>query len=376
MQLKIGIACYPTFGGSGVVATELGISLAARGHEVHFVTYEQPTRLQGFYENVYFHNVDVMPYPLFTYPPYSLALAAKMAEVARYADLDVLHVHYAVPHATSALLTKQMIAPRPIGIVTTLHGTDITLVGSNPSYLPVTRFSIERSDAVTAVSDWLRQQTVRKLGVERPIEVIHNFVDSERFKPDRKECLLERFAPAGEKILMHTSNFRPLKRTADLLDIFDAVRDRADVKMILVGDGPDRAELEARARAKDRSDDIVFLGNYAAIEELLPCADVFLLPSSNESFGLAALEAMSCGVPVVASRVGGLPEVVDHGKTGYLLRVGDAGAMAEAAIGIVTSEDLRKKMGAGARAHAIKKFNVDSITRQYEQVYERLVEGS
>jgi len=376
LQLKIGIACYPTFGGSGVVATELGISLAARGHEVHFVTYEQPTRLQGFYENVYFHNVDVMPYPLFTYPPYSLALAAKMAEVARYADLDVLHVHYAVPHATSALLTKQMIAPRPIGIVTTLHGTDITLVGSNPSYLPVTRFSIERSDAVTAVSDWLRQQTVRKLGVERPIEVIHNFVDSERFKPDRKECLLERFAPAGEKILMHTSNFRPLKRTADLLDIFDAVRDRADVKMILVGDGPDRAELEARARAKDRSDDIVFLGNYAAIEELLPCADVFLLPSSNESFGLAALEAMSCGVPVVASRVGGLPEVVDHGKTGYLLRVGDAGAMAEAAIGIVTSEDLRKKMGAGARAHAIKKFNVDSITRQYEQVYERLVEGS
>ena len=376
MQLKIGIACYPTFGGSGVVATELGISLAARGHEVHFVTYEQPTRLQGFHENVYFHNVDVMPYPLFTYPPYSLALAAKMAEVARYADLDVLHVHYAVPHATSALLTKQMIAPRPIGIVTTLHGTDITLVGSNPSYLPVTRFSIERSDAVTAVSDWLRRQTIRKLGVERPIEVVHNFVDPERFKPDRKECLLERFAPRGEKILMHTSNFRPLKRTADLLDIFDAVRDRADVKLILVGDGPDRAELEARARAKDRGDDIVFLGNYAAIEELLPCADVMLMPSSSESFGLAALEAMSCGVPVVASRVGGLPEVVDHGKTGYLLSVGDARAMAEAAIGIVTNDDLRKTMGAAARAHAIEKFHVDAITRRYEQVYERLVAGS
>ena len=376
MQLKIGIACYPTFGGSGVVATELGISLAARGHEVHFVTYEQPTRLQGFHENVYFHNVDVMPYPLFTYPPYSLALAAKMAEVARYADLDVLHVHYAVPHATSAFLTKQMIAPRPIRIVTTLHGTDITLVGSNPSYLPVTRFSIERSDAVTAVSDWLRRQTIRKLGVERPIEVVHNFVDPERFKPDRKECLLERFAPRGEKILMHTSNFRPLKRTADLLDIFDAVRDRADVKLILVGDGPDRAELEARARAKDRGDDIVFLGNYAAIEELLPCADVMLMPSSSESFGLAALEAMSCGVPVVASRVGGLPEVVDHGKTGYLLSVGDARAMAEAAIGIVTNDDLRKTMGAAARAHAIEKFHVDAITRRYEQVYERLVAGS
>ena len=287
MQINVGITCYPTFGGSGVVATELGKHLAERGHVVHFITYDVPSRLDGFRENIYFHNVDVVPYPLFTYQPYSVALANKMAEVARYAHLDILHVHYAVPHATSAFLARTMIAPWCIKIVTTLHGTDITLVGSDPSYLPLTRFSIEQSDAVTAVSKWLRRQTIKHFHTKRLVEVVHNFVDPDRFAPPCNEELRRRLAPGDEPILMHVSNFRPVKRTMDLLEIFTYLRMITDAKLILVGDGPDRALMEGKARKSKYCEDIVFLGNYSEIEELLPCADVLLQPSASPKLSLA-----------------------------------------------------------------------------------------
>lgn len=373
MQLNIGISCYPTFGGSGVVATELGKHLARRGHVVHFITYEVPSRLTGFHENIYFHNVEVMPYPLFAYPPYSIALANKMAEVARHAHLNILHVHYAVPHAASAFLAKTMIQPWCIKIVTTLHGTDITLVGSDPSYLNLTRFSIEQSDAVTAVSKWLRRQTIKQFHTKRPVEVVYNFVDPDRFSPSHKPECLQQLAPSEEPILMHISNFRPVKRTLDLLEVFTYVRLKTKARLILIGDGPDRPRLEEKARRMRHGDDIIFLGNYAAVEELLPCADVLLQPSESESFGLATLEAMSCGVPVVGTDVGGMPEVVEHGVSGYLFEVGDTGAMAEAAVNIITDEALRKRLGAAARARAVERFHVDQITRRYEQIYERLM---
>ena len=373
MHLNIGIVCYPTFGGSGVVATELGKHLATLGHEVHFITYDVPSRLQGFQENIFFHNVDVPPYPLFTYPPYSVALASTMAEVARRAHLDIMHVHYAVPHATSAFLAKTMISPWCIKIVTTLHGTDITLVGSDPSYLPMTRFSIEQSDAVTAVSRWLRLQTIKHFHTKRPIEVIYNFVDPDQFKPGAKPGLHERLAPDGRPIMMHVSNLRPVKRPRDLLDILAFVRAETEAKLIIVGDGPERPILEESARKRHMEDDIVFLGNYANIEELLPAADVLLLPSASESFGLVALEALSCGVPVVASDVGGLPEVIEHGKNGFLFEVGDAGAMAGGAVEIMTDPEVHKRMSAAARAAAVERFPVDKVTEQYVRIYERLI---
>lgn len=373
MQLNIGITCYPTFGGSGVVATELGKHLAARGHEVHFITYDVPSRLDGFHQNIYFHNVEVVQYPLFAYPPYSIALANKMAEVARHAHLNILHVHYAVPHATSAFLARTMISPWCIKIVTTLHGTDITLVGSDPSYLPLTRFSIEKSDAVTAVSRWLRRQTIKQFHTKRPVEVVHNFVDPDKFKPGGDANLVKRLTPDGRPVMMHISNFRPVKRTLDLLEIFTYVRLKMDARLILVGDGPDRPKLETEARKMKHCRDIVFLGNYSAVEELLPCADVLLQPSASESFGLAPLEALSCGVPVVGTDVGGLPELVEHGENGFLFEIGDTGGMAEAAINIMTDAKLKKKLSAAARAVAIKNFHVEKITRQYESIYERLM---
>jgi len=373
LQLNIGIVCYPTYGGSGVIATELGKHLASLGHEVHFITYDLPSRLQGFQENVYFHNVDVAPYPLFTYPPYSVALASKMAEVARNAHLDILHVHYAVPHATSAFLAKAMISPWCVKIVTTLHGTDITLVGSDPSYLPVTRFSIEQSDAVTAVSSWLRRQTIGFFHTKRRIEVIPNFVDPELFRPDTRIDLRRKFAPDGKGIMMHVSNFRPVKRTRDLLDIFAFVRARTEARLILVGDGPERPLLEASVRDRHMDDDVIFLGNCANIEELLPVADVLLVPSLSESFGLAALEAMSCGVPVVASNVGGLPEVVEHEVNGYLFDVGDVGAMAEAAVEIMTEPDLHKRLAVAARNTAVDRFHIKDVASRYVELYEKLM---
>ena len=374
MKLNIGIVCYPTFGGSGVVATELGKHLASLGHEVHFITYDVPSRLGGgFIENIFYHNVDVAPYPLFTYPPYSVALASKMAEVARKAHLDIMHVHYAVPHATSAFLAKMMIQPWCVKIVTTLHGTDITLVGSDPSYLEVTRFSIEQSDAVTAVSSWLRRETIKNFHTKRKIEVIYNSVDPGLFRPNPRPELRKKLAPEGQGVMMHISNFRPVKRTGDLLDILAFVRARTEAKLILVGDGPDRPVVEAAARKRHMDDDVVFLGNYANIEELLPVADVLLQPSASESFGLASLEALSCGVPVVASDVGGLPEVVEHGKCGYLYEVGDAGAMAEASVEIMTDPELRKRLSTAARARAVENFDVSRIAQQYLDLYERLI---
>lgn len=374
MRLKIGVSCYPTFGGSGVVATELGMAMAERGHEVHFITYEAPARLQHFRENIFFHSVDVMPYPLFTYPPYSIALANKIAEVARYAHLDILHAHYAVPHATSAYLARQMLSPWCLKIVTTLHGTDITLVGRDPSYMPVTRFSIEQSDAITAVSSWLRRETLKTFHVRKPVEVIYNFVDPDRFKPERNEALRQRLAPRGQKIMMHVSNFRPVKRPQDLIDIYTfARRSAGQVMLILVGDGPERPKLEQKCREMGICNDVIFLGNYAAIEELLPCADVLLLPSESESFGLAALEAMSCGVPVVASNAGGLPELITHGVDGYLFDIGDTGAMGEAAAEIMSDEEKHKTMAAAARRTAVERFDLKTIADQYEKLYERLI---
>jgi len=373
MQLSIGISCYPTFGGSGVVATELGKQLAHLGHEVHFITYDVPQRLgEEFTENIYYHAVDVPRYPLFAYPPYSVALSNKMAEVARYAHLDIIHAHYAVPHATSAFLARELIKPWCVKIVTTLHGTDITLVGKDPSYLPITRFSIERSDAVTAVSSWLRRQTIRQFNIKKHIEVVPNFVDPDRFTPDRhKAC--EKGLSDGRKILMHVSNFRSVKRVMDLLEIFTYVRLQADAKLILIGDGPERARLEAAVRSRSWCGDVVFLGNYSAIEDLLPCADSLLMPSASESFGLAALEAMSCAVPVICTNAGGLPELVEHGISGFCFEVGDTGAMAEAALNIIGNSELRKTMGAAARRTAVERFPTADVCARYVDIYERLI---
>lgn len=373
MNLKIGISCYPTYGGSGVVATELGMRLAERGHEIHFITYDEPQRLKRFMDNIYLHKVDVLAYPLFTYPPYSVALANKIAEVARYAHLDILHAHYAMPHAISAYLARQMIQPWCLKIVTTLHGTDITLVGKDPTFLPITRFSIDQSDALTAVSRWLRRETIKTFHVKKDVEVIYNFIDHDRFKPEEKPELRQRLAPNGEKLFMHVSNFRGVKRTPDLVDIWTIAKRHGEVKLILVGDGPERPKLEQKCREMGVCDKIVFLGNHSAIEELLPVADVFLLPSRSESFGLAALEAMSCGVPVVSSNAGGLPEVVTHGVTGYLYDVADIGAMAEAAAEIAFDDEKRAQMSKAARAVALEKFDIDVIVDQYEALYERLI---
>ena len=372
MSLRIGISCYPTYGGSGVVATELGKKLARMGNEVHFITYEVPSRLRHFTENIFFHNVDVMPYPLFTYPPYSVALANKIAEVAKYANLDIIHAHYAMPHAISAYLAKQMLEPTDLKIVTTLHGTDITLVGKDPSYLPITKFSIEKSDAITAVSHWLKDETINTFRIENKINVIHNFIDHNRFSPKCDCTLRKRLAPEGQKILMHISNFRAVKRTEDLIDIFSVVRKKGKVKLILVGDGPERPKLEMRCRQISACNDIVFMGKTSAIEELLPVADTLLLPSSSESFGLAALEAMSCAVPVVASNAGGIPEVVTHGEDGYLFDIGDTDAMGEAAADIIFNDEKRYSMGIKARQTAVERFDIENIIQQYLQLYKNL----
>jgi len=313
--MRIGISCYPTWGGSGVVATELAMALASGGDEVHVISYALPSRLQLASPNLFFHEVVVPHYPLFEYPPYSLALASKMAELARHQRLDLLHVHYAVPNAVSAILAKQMLAPRPLAVVTTLHGTDVTLVGNDPSYLETTRWAVLASDAVTAVSDWLRRATDYQLCIEdKPIEVIPNFIEPERYERVRDGAGARRWARPGEKVLVHVSNFRPVKRVMDVLDVFLAVRRELPARLLLVGDGPDRARLEQRCRTEHCCDVVTFLGNLGAVEEVLAGADLFLLPSENESFGLAALEAMACAVPVVATAIGGIPEVVEAGR--------------------------------------------------------------
>jgi L-malate glycosyltransferase len=375
--MKIGISCYPTYGGSGVVATELAMALAEGGDEVHVVSYAMPTRLAFTSSRLFFHEVVVPHYPLFEYPPYSLALATKMAEVARHHDLDLLHVHYAVPNAVSAVLARDMVAPKPLPVVTTLHGTDITLVGNDPSYLETTRFGIERSDLVTAVSQFLVDATYEHLRVEgKPIEVVPNFIDPQRFELARGDAGARRWSRGeDEKVLVHISNFRPVKRVLDVVKTFERVLARMPARLILVGDGPDRPQLERYCRERRICHALTFTGSLPMIEEALVGADLFLLPSETESFGLAALEAMSCEVPVIASRVGGLPEVVDEGVTGFLRPVGDVEGMAEAALSLLTDEPRRRAFGLEARKQAVERFGQAAVVGQYRRVYEKAVAG-
>jgi N-acetyl-alpha-D-glucosaminyl L-malate synthase BshA len=373
--MKIGITCYPTYGGSGVVATELGIELAARGHEIHFISYAVPIRLTGVSERIFFHEVEVTNYPLFDHPPYTLALATKMLEVAESAQLDLLHVHYAIPHSVSALLARLMAEPRRLPFVTTLHGTDITLVGNDRSYLPITRFSIEQSDGVTAISNYLRERTLREFEVKRPIEVIPNFVNCDLYKRDG-EKLRTKWAPNGEPILMHLSNFRPVKRVTDVVETFSLVREKMPAKLVMIGDGPDRGAAEYIARKKRLTKDVFFLGKQDHVHEKLGVADVLLLLSDEESFGLAALEAMACEVPVVATKVGGVPEVVTHGIDGYLVEPRDVNAAAKAVLDILTLPDRGRAMGEMARKNARRRYCSNDIIPKYEAYYEKVLDAA
>ncbi len=356
--MKIGITCYPTFGGSGVVATELGIALAERGDEVHFISYALPSRLDLPRERVHFHEVVAPSYPLFVSPPYTLALATKMAEVAARHELDLLHVHYALPHAISAILAREMGNGNgvPLKVVTTLHGTDITIVGQDRSYLPITRWGIDKSDAATAVSRYLREVTIREFGVKRAIEVVPNFVDTRAYSPDGASAFARGLARGGEALVVHVSNFRPVKRIPDVLAIFDAIRRRIPARLLLIGDGPLRSQAERLAREGGFEDRTTFLGNVPAIETILPAAKVMLLPSDAESFGLAALEAMACGVPVIGTAAGGLPEVVEDGRSGYLRAVGDVPAMADAALSLLRDPELWDRFSRDARRRAEEEF--------------------
>ncbi|MDR3722469.1 MAG: N-acetyl-alpha-D-glucosaminyl L-malate synthase BshA [Candidatus Acidoferrales bacterium] len=374
--MKIGITCYPTYGGSGVVATELGIELAARGHEVHFISYAIPIRLTGASERIFFHEVEVTTYPLFDHPPYTLALATKMGEVAEQASLDLLHVHFAIPHSVSALLARMMAAPRRLPFITTLHGTDITLVGSDRSYLPITRFSIEQSDGVTAISNYLRDRTLKEFEIKRPIDVIPNFVNCDLYKKSDDAAARARWAPGGEPILMHLSNFRPVKRLTDVVEIFALVREKIPAKLVLIGDGPDRGAAEYIVRKKRLTKDVMFLGKQDRVHEKLGVADLFLLPSDEESFGLAALEAMACEVPVVATNVGGLPEVVTHGVDGYLFEPRDVHIAAKYALEILTRPDRGRMMGEMARTNARRRYCSNDIIPMYEAYYQKILNSA
>ena len=373
--MKIGITCYPTYGGSGAVATELGLALAGRGHEVHFVTYAQPFRLVGLHENVFYHEVEMEDYPLFEHPPYSLALAVALHDAVRREGLDLLHVHYAIPHAASAYLARQMLAgERQPKIVTTLHGTDITLLGLHPSFHAITRFSILQSDGISAVSRFLKDETVRDFSVPaNRVDVIPNFVDTNVWRPDREPCHRSKLAPEGQKIVMHVSNFRAVKRVQDVVEVFAKIRREVPSRLVLVGDGPERPRALKRAADLGLRDDVLFLGRHGSVEEILSCADLFLLPSQSESFGLAALEAMACGAPVVASRAGGLPEVVEDGSTGYLLPVGATDEMAKAGVRILCDPALAKRLSEAGRALALERFSSEAIVPQYEALYERVL---
>ena len=373
--MKIGITCYPTYGGSGVVATELGMELAARGHEIHFISYAMPTRLNPAHDRIFFHEVETTTYPLFDHPPYALSLAVKMAEVAESAPLDLLHVHYAIPHSVSALLARSMAAPRRLPFITTLHGTDITLVGNDRSYLPITRFSIEQSDGVTAISDYLRDRTIKEFDIRRPIEVIRNFVNCDLYHRAEDQSGRAEWAPDGEAVLMHLSNFRPVKRVLDVIEIFALVRAKMPAKLVLIGDGPDRGAGEHLVRQKKLTRDVFFVGKQSNIQSFLGLADLFLLPSDLESFGLAALEAMACEVPVIATNVGGVPEVVTHGVDGYLVAPRDVAAAAKYAIEILSRPDRGREMGQVARVNARKKFCSNDVIPLYEAYYRRVLEA-
>ncbi len=372
--MKIGITCYPTYGGSGVVATELGKALAQRGHEVHFISYALPFRLNKFFENVVFHEVELSSYPLFEFPLYSLALASKMVEVAEYEKLDLLHVHYAIPHASSAYLAKQMLRKkRDLKITTTLHGTDITLVGLEPSFLPLVKFSIEESDGVTAVSRFLKEKTLTNYYIEKNIEVIPNFIDTELYKPSSEKTFRKHIAPNGEKVLVHTSNFRVVKRVTDTIRILEQVIKEVPTKLVLVGDGPDRSECERLCRQLNLCDHVKFLGKQDALVEILNAADIFLIPSQSESFGLAALEAMACGIPVVSSSVGGLPELIRHNETGYIAEIGDVERMAKYIVDLLTNERKYELFSQNSRDRAVNVFDKSKVIPLYEDHYNTIL---
>ena len=372
--MKIGITCYPTFGGSGVVATELGIALARGGDDVHFISYALPSRLNMLHERVRFHEVTVTAYPLFDpYPPYTLALATMMAEVANYEKLDILHVHYAIPHAISAHLACEILGAQRIKFVTTLHGTDITLVGRDASYLPITKFGIEVSDGVTAVSQWLKEETAKNFDTKKAIEVIPNFVDPRRF---RRQASCNLFGANSLKQLCHVSNFRPVKRIMDVLAVFERVSRVVPSRLVMIGDGPDRSRAEAFCRGHHLRDRVFFLGNIPNLEEVVGASDLFLLPSEAESFGMAALEAMASEVPVIGTRAGGMPEVVIDDESGYLLPVGDVDAMAERAIAILSDPALQSRLGRNGRALAETKFDVNHVVPRYREFYERVIAGA
>jgi N-acetyl-alpha-D-glucosaminyl L-malate synthase BshA len=378
--MKIGITCYPTYGGSGVVATELGIELAARGHEIHFITYSQPFRLTGRDTNIRYHEVPVSNYPLFEYPPYDLALATRMAEVAELHSLDLLHVHYAIPHSVSALLARQMLATRGrrLPFITTLHGTDITLVGLDRSYLPITRFGIDESDGVTAISSHLREKTRENLGITREIEVIRNFVNCDFYtrNPELVAQQRPRFAKPGEHLLVHLSNFRPVKRILDVVETFARVSRALPARLLLIGDGPDRSAAEFLALRLGIGDRVDFVGKQENVNELLALSDLMLMPSEMESFGLAALEAMACRVPAVATRVGGVPELIEDGVNGLLYEVGDVDGMAAGAISILSDPALLERMSDAARRTAQDHFCASRIIPLYESYYERILAQS
>jgi N-acetyl-alpha-D-glucosaminyl L-malate synthase BshA len=378
-KLKLGITCYPTYGGSGVVATELGLELAQRGHEIHFISYAQPIRLTRPAHNIHYHEVEVSRYPLFEYPPYDLALATRMAEVSEIYDLDLLHVHYAIPHSVSALLARQMLARRGrrLPFVTTLHGTDITLVGLDRSYLPITRHGIQESDGVTSISDYLKQKTIEDFGVTRHIETITNFVNCNVYMPIKDEATRAKarlqLAQPDEAILMHLSNFRPVKRVVDTVKIFAQVVKERPAQLVLVGDGPDRSAAEWLAHDLGIHGKIRFLGKLERVNELLPLADILLMPSELESFGLAALEAMACKVPSIATRVGGVPELIEHGVTGLLFKVGDVDSMAKGALELLNEPEQLNAMREAGRKAAQKRFCASLVVPQYVRFYEEVL---
>jgi L-malate glycosyltransferase len=374
--MKIGVLCYPTHGGSGVVASELSIGLAERGHEVHIVSYATPFRLQGFHPNLYMHEVGFTTYPLLRYPPYALALATKLVDLAEFFQIELVHAHYAMPHATSAYLAKQIMKPQALKTVTTLHGTDITLVGADASFHKVIKFAIEESDGVTAVSQYLRQRTIEEFGIQREIRVIHNFIDPARPALIRNVCSRETLAPNGEKILMHASNFRPVKRTDDVVRVFARVQELVPARLILIGDGPQMRNTQQLVSDLNLSDKVYFLGEQDQLEPLLSCADLFLLPSEQESFGLTALEAMNCGVPVIATDIGGLPELVAHDETGYLFPIGETERMAAAAVALLRDHEQYEIFRRKARDRAVQVFNAKQIIPQYEAFYEEVLQSS
>jgi len=372
--LKIGVTCYPTWGGSGIVATELGLSLAERGHEIHFITQAVPIRLKRFSENVFFHEVETHDYPVFLHSPYTLSLAAKMTEVASYYNLDMLHVHYAIPHAIAAYLAKQMMSDRRLPSVVTLHGTDITLVGVEPSFQSVTKFAIEQADAVTAVSEFLKKVTRESFETEKEITVIPNFVDAERFSPKRDENMRRMFAPDDEVIIAHASNFRPVKNIRTVVEVFFRIQRLMPARLMMIGDGPERVVAEKLARCVGIGHLVKFLGSQENMEDLLPIADVFLLPSEHEGFGLAALEAMSAETAVVATNVGGLSEFIESGRNGFLADPQDVDKMTEIVSELLSNPSLRGDIGRRGRETVLDLFSKDKIVRIYENLYERLCE--